>query len=125
MNNEEKTAKDPIASRFAVLSEVENGKTVIAVYGELDLSTAPQLDEGLRAAGEASLIVDLGGCDFIDSTGIALLVHAFQKADEAGRKVALCGLKEQVRRVLEIAAVVELIPTTKSREEASALVSEA
>jgi anti-sigma B factor antagonist len=84
----------------------------------LDLSTAPQLEEVLGAAGEASLIVDLGGCDFIDSTGIALLVNAFQKADEAGRKVVLCGLKEQVRRVLEIAAVVELIPTTKSRDEA-------
>jgi anti-sigma B factor antagonist len=123
MNDEEKAALDPTVKRFAVSSEVVNGATVIAVRGELDLSTAPDLEESIRAAGEAGLVFDLGGCDFIDSTGIALLVRTSREASEAGRKVALCGLKEQVLRVLEIAAVEDLIPTRNSREEALAVVS--
>ena len=123
MSEEEKGATDSAAAPFAVSSEVVSGATVIAVRGELDFSTAPLLDESVQAASGAGLVFDLCGCDFIDSTGIALLVHTFQRAGEAGRKVALCGLEEQVLRVLEIAGVEERIPTRSSREEALAAVS--
>lgn len=114
---------DSAAGAFAVSSEVVSGTTVIAVHGELDLSTVPQLEESIQAAGEAGMVFDLGGCDFIDSTGIALLVQTTRGAGEVGRKVALCGLKEQALRVLEIAGVEDLIPTRSSREEALAVVS--
>lgn len=124
MSDEKKAALDPAARPFAVSSEVVSGATVIAIGGELDLSTAPQLEESIQAAGKTGLVFDLNACDFIDSTGIALLVKASREASEVGRKVALCGLKEQVLRVLEIAAVEDLIPTRNSREDALAVVSD-
>jgi anti-sigma B factor antagonist len=124
MSEGEKAATDSAAAPFAVSSEVVGGATVIAVQGELDLSTAPRLQESIQAAGEfRSMVLDLSGCDFIDSTGIALLVHTFQGAGERGGKVALCGLRDQLLRVLKIAGIEDLIPTRGSREDALAVVS--
>jgi len=123
MSNDKKAAKSPGPAPFAVSREDERGMTVIAVSGDLDLSTAPQLKEALENASAPRLVVDLGACEFIDSSGIALLVNSFNEASKDGRQMALCGARQQVLRVLEIAGVGDLIPTRDSREEAHATVS--
>lgn len=95
---------------------------VIAVVGELDMSTAPDLErelEGPIADGEKPLLLDLGRCEFIDSTGIALIVHAWQTLNGKGG-LALCGIGNQVERVLDITGIEEAIPTHASREQALA-----
>lgn len=117
MSQEENVAADPRATPFSVSSEDEGGATVITVVGELDLSTAPQLEECLRSAG-ANVVVDLSACEFIDSTGIALIVRAAQGRDGDGARIALCGLKQQVLRVLQVAGVEDMIPTKPTRQEA-------
>jgi anti-sigma B factor antagonist len=123
MSHDEKIAEVPTLTPFAVSSEGEGGITVLVVQGELDFGTASQLEEPLRSASEEALIVDLSGCDFIDSSGIALLVASFNEARKNGRQMALCGARQQVLRVLEIAGIADLIPTKGSREEALAAVS--
>ncbi|MGN6276021.1 MAG: STAS domain-containing protein [Solirubrobacterales bacterium] len=117
MHQEENVATEPPATPFSVLSENEGGATVISVVGELDLSTAPQLEECLRSA-EANVVVDLSACEFIDSTGIALLVRASQGSDGDGARIAICGLKQQVLRVLQVTGVEEMILTKPTRREA-------
>lgn len=117
MSQEENVAADALVQPFSVSSEDEGGATVISVAGELDLSTAPQLEEHLRGAG-ASVVVDLSACEFIDSTGIALIVRAAQGGDGDGARIALCGLKQQVLRVLQVAGVEDQIPTKPTRQEA-------
>jgi anti-sigma B factor antagonist len=107
-------------TRFSVAGEVEGGITAIAVRGELDLGTASQLEASMAAASTPGLVIDLSACEFIDSTGIALLVNFFRDTDASGRRIVLCGLKKQVARVLEIASVDALIPTVATREEAIA-----
>jgi len=103
---------------------LEQGIRVLAVRGELDLSTAPELEWPLEGvlAGEESLLIDLGGCEFIDSTGIALLVRAWQRlaADGDGRSMAICSDNDQVRRVLEITGLEVSIPVHQTREQALA-----
>ncbi len=116
MSQEKNVAADLTATPFAVSSEDEGGATVISVVGELDLSTAPQLEKCLRGTG--ATVVDLSACEFIDSTGIALLVRAWQGNDGSRARIALCGLKQQVLRVLQVAGVEELIPTKPTRQEA-------
>jgi len=110
----------PSTAPFAVAGEVEGGITTIAVRGELDLGTAPQLEASMAAASTPGLVIDLSACEFIDSTGIALLVNFSRDAGATGRRLVLCGLKKQVARVLEIASVDALIPTVATREEAIA-----
>lgn len=111
---------------FELASEKLDGVYVIAVDGELDLNTAPQLEERLEAAfveGNGGLLIDLSNCEFIDSTGIGLIVRAWQRLDAdgdsgGGSSFALCGLSDQVRRLLEITGLESSIRTFGSREDA-------
>jgi anti-anti-sigma factor len=105
---------------FKVRSEQHDGVFVIAVEGELDMNTATDLErelEGPLGAAQSPLLIDLSGCEFIDSTGIALLVRSWQALDGDGR-FALCGVGNQVKRVLDITGLEETIPTHPSREQA-------
>ncbi len=107
---------------FKVRTEQEAGALVIAIEGELDMNTAAQLERELEAplaAPDARLLIDLGRCEFIDSTGIALLVRAWQRLGEGGG-FAICGVGDQVERVLDITGLDSTIPTHESRRDALA-----
>lgn len=95
----------------------------MAVRGELDLSTAPELERPLNETldrDEGSLLVDLSECEFIDSTGIALLVRAWQRLEAGGngRALVICSPNDQVLRVLEITGLELSIPVRRTRDEA-------
>ena len=105
---------------FKVRSAQDSGVFVIDVEGELDMNTASQLERELReplASPDSGLVIDLSSCEFIDSTGIALIVRAWQQLDGG---FALCGIGDQVERVLDITGLEEAIPTHPSRQEAIA-----
>lgn len=96
--------------------------------GELDLSTAPELEAPLEEAlenDEGSVLIDLSQCEFIDSTGIALLVRAWQRLEsgENGRALVICSHNDQVRRVLEITGLELSIPVHMTREDALAAIN--
>jgi anti-anti-sigma factor len=108
----------------ASIAELENGIRVVSVRGELDLGTAPELEGPLEEAigAKEPLLLDLSECEFIDSTGIAMIVRAWQQlcnGHPAGM-VAICGSAEQVRRMLEVTGLEHAIPVHRSREEALA-----
>lgn len=107
------------------VGELENGVRTISVRGELDLSTAPDLEGPLGQAldgDEGSVLIDLSQCEFIDSTGIALIVRAWQRLDSGknGRALVICSQNEQVRRVLEITGLELSIPVHLTKDEALA-----
>ena len=112
----------------AIAAELDDGVRLIAVRGELDLSTAPDLEPALdQAVGSdgTAVLIDLSECEFIDSTGIALIVRTWQRLDEGtegngGGRVTICGANDQVRRVLEITGLERSIPMHGSRDEALA-----
>jgi anti-anti-sigma factor len=112
----------------ASAAELEDGIRVIAVRGELDLSTASELERPLEDAissGDASVLIDLSECEFIDSTGIALIVRVWQRLDrtadgEGTGRVVICSHNDQVRRVLEITGLELSIPIHSTRDEALA-----
>ncbi len=96
--------------------------------GELDLSTASDLEGPLEEAissHDGSVLIDLTDCEFIDSTGIALIVRAWQQLDsgadgEGSGRVVICSANHQVRRVLEITGLELSIPIHSTRDEALA-----
>lgn len=105
------------------VGDLEHGVRTIFVRGELDLSTAPDLEGPLEQtleSEEGSVLIDLSQCEFIDSTGIALIVRAWQRLDggEDGRNLVLCSQNDQVRRVLEITGLELSIPVHPTRDEA-------
>ena len=110
---------------FAIESQERSGVQVIAIRGELDLHTAPRLEHSLDAVLErdgGALAIDLSACEFIDSTGIALIVRAWQRlhSGENGRVLVICSQNDQVRRVLEITGLELSIPVHLTRDEALA-----
>lgn len=114
----------PTPNPFALESEEYEGVHVVAVRGELDLHTAPQLEERLEGL-DANLLLDLSGCEFIDSTGIGLIVRTWQRLDaepdgDGGSRLALCGPGDQVRRLLQITGLESSLRTYAEREEALA-----
>lgn len=113
------------------IAEVD-GVRVIAVRGELDLSTAPGLEgplEDALGAGDALLLIDLVECEFIDSTGIAMIVHAWQRLDsgngDGDGRLVICSQSDQVRRILEISGLDRSIPIHPSRDEGLAALRDA
>jgi anti-sigma B factor antagonist len=92
----------------------------VAVRGEVELATAPQLtaalDEGIRRSA-GLFVIDLSVVDFLDSSGIQCLIRARALLGRDDRPVALICPQGNVRRVLEIAAVAELFPLYASRDE--------
>lgn len=80
--------------------------TLLALEGDVDLSTSPQLRKEILesvGAGRPSLIVDLKGVTYMDSSGLATLVEALQLTRKGGGGLALFGLNERIRRIFELA----------------------
>jgi anti-sigma B factor antagonist len=80
--------------------------TVIALTGELDLAGAARLEMEIdRVLGDSpppGLVVDLSRLDFLDSSGLRLLILIDQKAQAEGRRFALVPGAETVQRVFDI-----------------------
>jgi anti-sigma B factor antagonist len=83
--------------------EPRDGVVVIAVTGELDLAVTDDLEAVLEGVDEnTDILVDMSGCEFLDSTGLAVLINARRVAKEAGRRFVLCAPGPQVARLLEV-----------------------
>lgn len=83
---------------------------VLALGGELDLDTTPELDHQLREATEGNpgrLLIDLGALDFMDSTGLGSIVRAQRFADSNGHRLTLRRGQHQVQRLFELTGVLE------------------
>jgi anti-anti-sigma factor len=102
---------------------------LIAFYGELDAAAAPDLRARLQTVTEplpSRLLIDLGGCSFIDSLGIATIVEGVRAMLGNGRPAAIACDHPGVRRTLALTGIDEVADVYWTREEAvSALVEQA
>jgi anti-sigma B factor antagonist len=94
---------------FSVDIRPDRGRVVVVPHGELDIATvdglAAEIDELARRGFEA-IVLDLRAMSFIDSSGIHLLVKQMDRGDA---RVTLIDGGYQVRRVIELAGVRELL----------------
>lgn len=110
---------------FRVEAENDAGLNTVSVFGELDQATAPELRTALTRAlgGGVAVLVDLSDCDFIDSTGLSLLVEAKRRLAENERQFGVCCPDADVRRLLELTGIDEAVGLFDSRDEAVATLS--
>jgi len=97
--------------------------TVIALDGELDLASAPDLaDVAARkvADGQVNLIIDLSKLTFCDSAGLRVFVRYRSELDARGGRLVLAAPQPIVRRVLEVSGLVELFGCYQTVDEARA-----
>ncbi|MFN8023429.1 MAG: STAS domain-containing protein [Acidimicrobiales bacterium] len=81
-----------------------DGGRTLRVEGEIDLATAPQLEQAMAdaSAGVTCVGVDLAGVRFIDSTGLRVLLASQQTAQAAGVEVCVTDASEVARRLFEL-----------------------
>lgn len=109
-------------ANFSVTTESIDGLEAVSVSGELDEATAPRLREALEAVMEQvdrPVVVDLSGCEFIDSTGLSLLVESQRRLAESDRSFAVCSVRPEVGRLLELTGIDTAIGLYETREEAA------
>jgi anti-sigma B factor antagonist len=94
---------------FSVSVVEQADRVAIAVAGELDLASAPQLEEALlpRLRAGADVVLDLTALEFMDSTGVRVIVAAHLAAQEHAGRFALVRTAPEgaVARVLEISGL--------------------
>jgi len=93
--------------------------SIVSVTGELDLSTIPRVERPLldQVRTRPAVIVDLTEVNFIDSSGIGMLIHAFHSVN-GGAMHTVIASGSQVERVLRIAGIDRALPVFESREDA-------
>lgn len=98
---------------LSVSSRTEGERSVVCVVGEVDVYTAPQLRDRLSdlvASGEHHLVVDLSGVDFLDSTGLGVLVGGLNRVRGHGGSLALVCNTERILKVFRITGLTGLFP---------------
>jgi anti-anti-sigma factor len=81
------------------------GGAHLVLTGELDIATAPQLEEEVRrleADGRKLIIIDLRGLQFMDSSGLRALLAADTRARERGGRLVIVRGDDRIQRVLRI-----------------------
>ena len=96
----------PDGAPVEIRTSQQGDASMLRATGDVDMSGSPALREGLRQLLQAKpkrLIVDLGGVDYMDSSGVATLVEAMKNARASGTKLILCAMRPRVRGIFEIA----------------------
>ena len=96
---------------FAVAEDREAGVLTLRPAGELDIASAPRLERALsdREPGDR-VVLDLADLEFLDSTGLRVIVHAVEAARTHGWELTLRQGPPPVRRVFEISGVLGALP---------------
>ena len=106
---------------FKVETEFVGDEThVVSVAGELDMYTAPPFEQQVLDAldsGRGRVVVDLSGCEFIDSTALGILLTATQRLGEQSDRLVLVTADRSIVKVFEISGLdrtFTIVPTRAS-----------
>jgi anti-anti-sigma factor len=92
---------------FGVEVARDGTTATVAVHGELDLSTTPQLTEAIASLepGYEQLVVDLSRCTFFASSGISILLEQNHRAAQDGFELVVIKASRDVQRMFDLAGL--------------------
>ena len=108
---------------LSVSTREQGGRTVVGVAGEIDVYTAPALREQLSelvARGKYHLVVDMEGVDFLDSTGLGVLVGGLKRVRAHDGSLELVCTQERILKVFRITGLTKVFPIHASVQAALA-----
>ena len=91
----------------------DGDEVVLMLRGEVDLASAPGLEHAVREAERthpSRILIDLRELDFMDATGLAVLVRAQQSARANGHVLALRRGPARVHRLFELTGLADHLP---------------
>lgn len=101
-----------------------NGWSTVRVTGEIDMSNAPELSDFLAQLiqrEQQDVALDLSGIQFMDSSGLGVLVKTHQLLAEREQSLVLRSPSPQVTRTLEVSGLSNVLSVDDSTEDAAAL----
>jgi len=102
-----------------ITDETNNGKRV-SIAGSLDSNTAPELQQSIDAAIDASvrsIIIDFKDLDFISSAGLRVIFKTKKVMSSCGGKLYLINLQPQIKKVFEIIKALDGMNVFKNQDE--------
>ncbi|MFJ7147204.1 STAS domain-containing protein [Streptomyces sp. NPDC100445] len=100
------------------------GHALVAVFdGEMDYLTGPMFRTeflDLLASGDTFVVLDVAGVPFCDSAGLNALLAAHRRAREIGTRLVLAAVPDQLRQLLRITGVDEIIDIFDTAQDAAA-----
>lgn len=96
--------------------------SVVDVKGEIDVYTAPKLREKLIelvSEGSYDVVVNLEGVDFLDSTGLGVLVGALKRVKAHDGSLALVCTQDKILKIFKITGLTKVFPIHESVDEAT------
>jgi anti-sigma B factor antagonist len=106
---------------LSLSTETVGDRTVVRVGGEIDVYTAPKLREQLVELvndGSYHLVVDMEGVDFLDSTGLGVLVGGLKRVRAHEGSLRLVCNQERILKIFRITGLTKVFPIHTSVEEA-------
>ena len=94
--------------KLSIQRRHDAGRVLVALSGELDVSSAPELERclsELEAESHSDVVLDLSELSFVDSAGISVLVKAKHQAEAKGRQLVLRGPPPQVQRIFAVIGI--------------------
>jgi len=97
----------------------EADRVIVSLDGELDMANAPLLESSIQSADVTAkaIVLDLQHLQFIDSTGLRILLAAQERCQEQGQQFAITQGSEQVQRLLSITGVSAHLRTLATPDE--------
>jgi anti-sigma B factor antagonist len=113
---------EEVRMELSMATRTERGYAVLEVAGEIDVYTAPQLRERLIAlveGGATQVVVDLGRVEFLDSTGLGVLVGALKRLRVVGGELLLVCAQERLLKIFRITGLDRVFALHDSVEAAT------
>jgi anti-sigma B factor antagonist len=108
VNIDRVTTQEDTQAELRIDARHARDRTVLSLHGELDLASAPFLQseiESVEAADARLVVLDLDDLEFIDSTGLRIILAAHEHAQEHGQMFALTRGSQQVQRIMSITGI--------------------
>lgn len=98
----------PVKSRF------ERGVLIISLHGELDHHVVEQIRDSIESQLEQAqyqgLVISFRNIDFMDSSGLGLILGRFRSVSQHGGRMALCEVNPSLRRLFEMSGLLRVLP---------------
>jgi anti-sigma B factor antagonist len=98
---------------LSLSTRAERGRTVVEVTGEIDVYTAPKLREQLAElvdSGRHDIVVDMQGVEFLDSTGLGVLVGGLKRVKQHDGSMNLVCTQERILKIFRITGLTKVFP---------------
>jgi len=101
----------------------KNNATILSITGRIDTATAPELEQAINKeidTGHRQILLNFSGVSYISSGGLRVLLATAKKLKTPGDKFGICGLSQEVLKILKLAGFTSIFSIYPSEGEALA-----